>query len=130
MKIGSEKTRLWLRGRADVLLPEVHWSDFLGLHIKVSLDRDTEPQTAPDVLIGTLHGSHCHQCMNVCMNYCKSTKAKCPKCPLPALTMKKGGIFKKIQNNHAEKKEQKIKRNGFIRIVWHIPRSQKPQDPK
>ena len=30
------------------------------------------PETAPYVLVGTLHGSHCHQCMNVCMNYCKS----------------------------------------------------------
>ena len=34
------------------------------------LGQDTEPQTAPDVLVGTLHGSHQHQCMNVCMNYC------------------------------------------------------------
>ena len=27
------------------------------------LGQDIEPQTAPDVLVGTLHGSHHHQCM-------------------------------------------------------------------
>ena len=46
--------------------------------------QDTKPQTAPDVLVTTLHGSRHHQCMNACMNYCKSlwTKAsdKCPEC--------------------------------------------------
>ena len=26
--------------------------------------QDTEPQTAPDVLVGTLHGSRRHYCMN------------------------------------------------------------------
>ena len=41
----------------------------------------TEPQTAPDVLVGTLHGSHRHQCMN-------GTKAsvKCPKCEYMRIT--------------------------------------------
>ena len=29
----------------------------------------TEPQTAPDVLVSTLHGSHRHQFMTVCINY-------------------------------------------------------------
>ena len=29
-----------------------------------------EQDSPPDVLVGTLHGSHRHQCMNVCMNYC------------------------------------------------------------
>ena len=38
--------------------------------------QDTEPLTAPDVLVGTLHGNHRHQCMNVCMNYCKSLLTK------------------------------------------------------
>ena len=33
------------------------------------------PKTAPNVLVGTLHGSHCQQCMN----YCKSLSAKCKK---------------------------------------------------
>ena len=28
------------------------------------LGQDTEPQAAPDVLVGTLHGSYRHQCMN------------------------------------------------------------------
>ena len=32
---------------------------------------DLNPKTAPDVLVGTLHRSHRHQCANVCMNYCK-----------------------------------------------------------
>ena len=36
------------------------------------LGQDTQPQTAPDVLVSTLHGSHRHQCTNVCMNYSKS----------------------------------------------------------
>ena len=36
-----------------------------------TLKQDTEPQTAPDVLDGTLHGSHHHQCMNECINYYK-----------------------------------------------------------
>ena len=39
------------------------------------LGQDTEPQTAPDVLVGTLHGSHRHQCMNVCMNKSPWTKS-------------------------------------------------------
>ena len=44
----------------------------------------TEPQTSPDVLLSTSHGSPCHQCMNVCMNYCQchwaNMSAKCSKC--------------------------------------------------
>ena len=36
------------------------------------------------MLVGTLHGSHHHQCINVHMNYCKllwtKASAKCPKC--------------------------------------------------
>ena len=32
---------------------------------------DSEPQTAPDVLVGILHGNNHQQCMNVCVNYCK-----------------------------------------------------------
>ena len=47
------------------------------------LDSPTEPQTAPDVPVSTLHGHHHYQCMNVCMNYCQSlltkASAKCPK---------------------------------------------------
>ena len=31
------------------------------------LGQDTEPQTAPDVLVSSLHGSHRHQCINVCI---------------------------------------------------------------
>ena len=41
-----------------------------GLHDHGNLGKDTEPQAAPDVLVGTLNGSHRHQCMNYC---------KCPK---------------------------------------------------
>ena len=48
------------RGRASVLLSAC-WS---------VLGQDPEPQTAPDVLVATLHGSHCHQCINM-WNYCK-----------------------------------------------------------
>ena len=48
------------------------------------LGQDTEPQAAPHVLVGTLHCSHHHQCINLCMNYFKSrwtkVSAKCHKC--------------------------------------------------
>ena len=48
------------------------------------LGQDTEPQAAPHVLVGTLHCSHHHQCISVCMNYFKSrwtkVSAKCHKC--------------------------------------------------
>ena len=58
------------RGRARVLLLEGCWLDSPGLHVQM--------------LVSTLHGSHCHQCLNVCMNYCKSlwakVSAKRPKC--------------------------------------------------
>ena len=66
---------LWVR--ASFLLSEGRLFDSPSLHV-----RDTEPQTTPDVLVTTLHGSHHHQCMNVCMNYCKLlwTKAS-DKCP-------------------------------------------------
>ena len=43
-------------------------------------------QTAPDVLVGTLHGSHLHQCMNYCQLLWTKASAKCPKrkrSPLP-----------------------------------------------
>ena len=36
-----------------------------GLHVESVLGQDTELQTPPDVLVGTLSGSHGHQCMNV-----------------------------------------------------------------
>ena len=66
---------LWLRGRASILLLEGRWFDSPGLHVKVSLGKILNPElllihfeTAPGVLVGTLHGSHRHQCMNACMN--------------------------------------------------------------
>ena len=40
------------------------------------LGQDTEPQTTSDVQVSTLHGCPCHQCINVCMNYCKSLWTK------------------------------------------------------
>ena len=55
--------RLWLRDRACVLLSEGRWVDSPGLHVNVSLDKILNPKTAPDVLDGTLHGSHRHQRM-------------------------------------------------------------------
>ena len=48
------------------------WFDSPGLYVVVSLGKMLSPITAPDVLDSTLHGSHGHQCMSVCMNYCKS----------------------------------------------------------
>ena len=63
--LGLDGTRWWLRGGASVLLSEGLQFDSHGLHVKVSKGQDTESRTAPDVLVGTLHGSHRHQCMNV-----------------------------------------------------------------
>ena len=51
------------RGRASVLLSDGRWFNSPGL--QSVFWQDTESQTAPDVLVGTLHGSHRHQCMNV-----------------------------------------------------------------
>ena len=42
------------------------WSACRGV-----LGQDTEPQTASDVLVGTLHGSHHHRCMNVWITVCQ-----------------------------------------------------------
>ena len=56
------KGRLWLKGRASVLLSEGRWFDSPGLHVKVSLGEILKPQTAPDVLVGTLHSS-VYECM-------------------------------------------------------------------
>ena len=58
---------VWLRGRARLLLSEGRLFDSPGQHIKVSLDKILNPKT---VLVSTLPGSHPHQCMNGCMNYC------------------------------------------------------------
>ena len=62
--------RLWIRGRASVLLLEGRWVDSPILHVKVSLGKILNPELL-NVLVGTLHGSHQHQCVNACMNYCK-----------------------------------------------------------
>ena len=47
------------------------------------LGQDAKPQIAPDVLGGTLHGSHCHQHMNV------SLTVSCfgPKCLVNSLNV-------------------------------------------
>ena len=43
------------------------------------LGQDTEPQTAPDVLVGTLHVSHHLQCINYCKSLRIKVSAKYPK---------------------------------------------------
>ena len=45
---GVEPAYCYLEGR---------WFDSPGLHVEVSSGQDTEPQTATDVLVSTLHGS-------------------------------------------------------------------------
>ena len=50
---------LWLTGRVSVLLLEGRWFDSPGQHVKVFLGKVLNPK----LLVGTLHGSHCHQCM-------------------------------------------------------------------
>ena len=49
--------RLWLRGRASVLLSEGCWFSSLGLLVQVSLYKIMNPKTAPNVLVV--------QCVNV-----------------------------------------------------------------
>ena len=48
--------QLSLRGRANTLLLEGHW-------LKGKSHWEPEPQTAPHVLVCTMHGSHHHQCI-------------------------------------------------------------------
>ena len=53
------------QGWSQHLLSEGHWFDSpLSVCWNV-LGQDTEPRTAPDVLVGTLHGCHCHQWITV-----------------------------------------------------------------
>ena len=42
--------RLWLRGRASILLSEGCWCDSPGLHVQVSLGKILNPKTGTDVL--------------------------------------------------------------------------------
>ena len=94
MAQGAEPVCCYQKGR---------WFDSPGLHVKVSLALDTKPQTAPDVLVGTLHNSHHHQRMYVCMNYCKSlwanASAKCPKCEAVAYKCNNSPATKWTDNN-------------------------------
>ena len=80
------------------MLSEGNCFDSPGLHIEVSLDKTVNPK---QLLVSTLYGSHCHQCMNACINYCKSlwTKVsdKCPK------------MFKK-KKKKKERKEKKCRK--------------------
>ena len=74
--------RLWLRGRASILFSEGHWFHFPGLQVEVSLGKILNLKTAPDVLVGTLHGSHRHHCMTVWItvsHFGQRASAKCPK---------------------------------------------------
>ena len=61
--------RLWLRGRASVLLSEGCWFDPACRSV-LGARYWTQNRT--------LHGSHRHQCMNVCMNYCESHWTRAP----------------------------------------------------
>ena len=56
------------------------WFDSPGLHVKVSLGKILN-QTAPDVLVGTLHDSHHHQCVNYCESLWTKVLAKCNNPP-------------------------------------------------
>ena len=56
-----EMGQLWLRGLViDRSLVWFPWST-----CRSAFGQDTELQTSPDVLVRTLHGSHCQQWMNV-----------------------------------------------------------------
>ena len=47
--------------RASVLLLKGRWFNSPGLHVEVSFGKMLNPKR----LVGSLHGSHHHQCMNV-----------------------------------------------------------------
>ena len=55
----ENKSLLWFSG----MLWEGRWFDSPVSACWSVPGQDTELQTAPDVLVGTLHGSHRHQCM-------------------------------------------------------------------
>ena len=40
----AKNVRLWIRGRANVLLLEGHWFDSPGLHVEVSLGKILNPK--------------------------------------------------------------------------------------
>ena len=61
-----------------MLLSEGQWFDSPGP--RSVLGQDTEPQTAPDVLIGTLHGGYHYQCMNYSRLLWTKASAKYCKC--------------------------------------------------
>ena len=73
---------LWLRDRASVLLTEGRWFDSPWSACLSVLGQETEPQTAPDVLVGTLHGSNPRQFKFVWITVCRlgqKVSAKRPK---------------------------------------------------
>ena len=69
--------RLWLRGKASVLLSAGHWFESPDLHVKVSLGKILNLKPSPYVLVSTLHGSHRHQCMNYCKSRWTKASYKC-----------------------------------------------------
>ena len=88
-----EKVDAWIRGNSDVregekYLRKMHIFFYLQTHIQCELcvpwsacwgvtGQDAEPRTAPDMLVGTLHGSHRHQCINYCESLWTQASAKC-----------------------------------------------------
>ena len=67
-KTNHKKAVERIRNTEHTCFMEGGWFSSPGLHVEVSLGKTVNPKTAPDVL--PLHGSHRHQCVNVCMNYC------------------------------------------------------------
>ena len=53
-----EVTKLWLRGRASILLSEGHWVDCPGLHVEVSLCKILNPKLLP---------AHCITATAICV---------------------------------------------------------------
>ena len=64
---GRGRHTLLLKSQCLVIVRSLVW--FLGCACQSVLWQNTEPTPAPDVLVGTLHGSHHHQCRNIHNTY-------------------------------------------------------------
>ena len=77
-QISTQKNRSMLaavaQGQSQYLVLKGCWFDSPGLHVEVSLDKILNPK-----LVGTLHGSHHHQCMNDCKSLWTEASGTCPK---------------------------------------------------
>ena len=105
-------------GRASVKLSEGCWFKSPDLHVEVSLGKIVNPK-----LVSSSHGSHRHQCMNVCMNYWKSlwTKASA-RCECKRLTC----AISPEESQVKSKSALTLKENTIRFLVWNEMRRLRP----